>query len=411
MIKSTGKYGLGSISIHSSEGAHPFHSHAAPIYPTSTFSFPDVATGQAIWRGEQPGHIYSRLSNPNMDQLSEKITALEAFDLVRKNPETPLETLAGGMVFASGMAAITTTLLACLKSGDTMIAQEQLYGATFTFINNIASAYGIRAVFVHDPTPDNWQAAFEKYPQAKMAYVETPSNPGMAIVDIQAVVDIAHASGAWVIVDNTFATPFCQRPLNLGADVVAHSTTKYLSGHGQVVGGAVISRHPDFVKNDLAVMMRTLGCNPSPFDCWLAATGLKTFALRMERHCENAMRVAQFLENHPLVSKVNYPGLVSYPDHVIAARQMYAFGGMMSFELMGGYDAGVKMMDGVQLSTLAVSLGMVDTLIQHPASMTHSKVARDDRISQGISDGLIRLSVGIEEVDDILNDLDQAMRK
>ena len=409
MIKNPGNYGMGSLAIYTAEGAHPFHSHAAPIYPTSTFSFTDVAAGQAIWRGEEPGHIYSRLTNPNMDQLSEKITTLEAFDLIKANPEKQLDDLAAGMVFASGMAAITTSLLACLKSGDTIIVQEQLYGATYTFIKNIAVEYGIQAVFVHDPTPENWQAAFEQHPQAKIAYIESPSNPGMAVVDIQEVVEIAHPSGAWVIVDNTFATPFCQRPLTLGVDIVVHSTTKYLSGHGQVIGGAVISRHPEFVKNELAMMMRTLGCNPSPFDCWMAATGLKTFALRMECHCNNALRVAQFLESHPAVSKVNYPGLVSHSGHETASRQMSSFGGMMSFELKGGYDAGVKMMDTVQLATLAVSLGTVDTLIQHPASMTHSKVTREDRISQGITDGLIRLSVGIEEVEDIINDLDRAM--
>ena len=409
MIEHDRDYGMGTLSIHTEEGDHPFHSHAAPIYPTSTFSFPDVATGQAIWRGEEPGHIYTRLTNPNFDQLSGKITTLEAFDLMKQHPGKPLNEVAAGLVFASGMAAITTSLLTCLKNGDTIIAQEQLYGATYTFLKDIAAKYGIQPVFIHDPIPENWLAAFKAHPDAKIAYVETPSNPGMAVVDLNGVIEIAHSFGARVIVDNTFASPYCQRPLTLGADIVLHSTTKYLSGHGQVIGGVVVSRHPDFIRNELAPMMRTLGCNPGPFDCWMAATGLKTFALRMERHCDNAMRVARFLEGHPAVSKVNYPGLESHPGHEIASRQMSSFGGMMSFELKGGYDAGVKMMDKVKVATLAVSLGMVDTLIQHPASMTHSKVTQADRLSQGITDGLIRLSVGIEDIEDILYDLDQAM--
>lgn len=409
MIKHERNYGMGTLSMHTAEGEHPFHSHAAPIYPTSTFSFPDVATGQAIWRSEIPGHIYTRLTNPNMDQLAEKITALEAFDLIRQNPEKAPGELAASLVFASGMAAITTIFLTCLQSGDTIIAQEQLYGATFTFLKDISVKYGVYPVFIHDPTPENWSKAFKTNPNAKIAYIETPSNPGMAVVDLNGVIEIAHKYGALVVVDNTFASPYCQRPLSLGADIVLHSTTKYLSGHGQVIGGVVVSRHPDFIRNELALMMRTLGCNPSPFDCWIAANGLKTFALRMERHCDNAMQVARFLEGHPAVSKVNYPGLESHAGHDIARKQMSSFGGMMSFELKGGYDAGVKMMNRVKVATLAVSLGMVDTLIQHPASMTHSKVAREDRISQGITDGLIRLSVGVEEIEDILFDLNQAM--
>lgn len=401
--------GMSTISIHTAEGHHPHHSHAAPIYPTSTFSFPDVATGQAIWRGEEPGHIYTRLGNPNLDQLAEKITALEAFDITRQNSGKAMKELAAGMVFASGMAAITTTLLACLKSGDTVITQAQLYGATFTFLKSIAPRYGINAVFLKDTASDAWERAFKDHPGATLTYVETPSNPGMEVVDLAAVAEIAHAHGALVAVDNTFATPYCQRPLSLGLDIVIHSTTKYLSGHGQVVGGAVVSWHPEFIQNELSKMMITLGTNPSPFDCWMASNGLKTFPLRMERHCSNAMQVAKYLEGHKAVAKVNYPGLESHPRHEVAKRQMSAFGGMISFELRDGYDAGLRVMNTVKLATLAVSLGTVDTLIQHPASMTHSKVSQADRVSQGITDGLIRLSVGIEEVEDIIADLDQAM--
>jgi methionine-gamma-lyase len=401
--------GFCTTAIHTAEHEHPYHSHASPIYPTSTFSFPDVATGQAIWRGEEAGHIYTRLSNPNLDALAEKITALEAFDLVQQNPGKPLKELADGLVFASGMAAITTTLLACLKSGSTVIAQCQLYGATFSFLKNIAPTYGIKVVFMSETQPQDWEEAFKANPGAKLAYCESPSNPSMDIVDLSAVAEIAHRYGAWAVVDNTFATPFCQRPLTLGMDVTIHSTTKYLAGHGQVVGGAVVSRHPTFVRGDLNKMMQTLGCNPSPFDCWLAAGGLKTFALRMQKHCDNAEKVAAFLAAHPSVSVVHFPGLTSHAGHAVAKKQMSRYGAMISFELKGGYEAGVKMMNAVKLASLAVSLGAVDTLIQHPASMTHSKVSCDDRLAQGITDGLIRLSVGVEDVEDIIADLEQAM--
>lgn len=232
----------------------------------------------------------------------------------------------------------------------------------------------------------------------------------MAIVDLKETARIAHAHGAWLAVDNTFASPVCQRPLTLGADIVVHSTTKYLSGHGLLVGGAVVSTQLEFIQKDLNAILKNFGANVSPFEAWLANAGLKTLEIRMERHCANAMRVAEFLENHPAVSKVWYPGLPSHPDYELAKRQMLGFGGMMSFELKGGLDAGKRMMNRVQLATLAVSLGNTDTLIQHPASMTHSNLSAEVRREMDLTDGLVRLSVGIENVEDILADLDQAMQ-
>lgn len=403
------KHQMGTLVVHAGKQAESTHAHVTPIYETSTFEFPDVATGQAIWRDEVPGHIYTRLSNPNFSELAEKITVLEAFDLIKEKNCSQVADVASGWVFSSGMAAITTALLALLKSGDTVIAQEALYGATYTFLKNYAPRYGINVVWMREPKPDDWTAAFAANPGAKLAYVETPSNPTMAVVDIKKAAEAAHTAGAWLMVDNTFATPYCQRPLTFGADVVVHSTTKYIGGHGAVIGGALVSSHTDWVKTDLAKMSVHLGTNPSPFDAWQVNLGLKTFDLRMQRHCFNAMKVATFLESHSAVAKVNYPGLSSHPDFVTAREQMSHFGAMMSFELKGGYDAGVKMMDKVKLATLAVSLGMVDTLIEHPASMTHSKVSPEDRLNQGITDGLVRLSVGIEYAGDIIADLDQAM--
>ena len=260
-----------------------------------------------------------------------------------------------------------------------------------------------------------WKNAFEQNPETTVAYIETPANPNLEIVDIAQVSSVAQAYGAWTMIDNTFATPYCQRPLTLGADVVLHSTTKYLCGHGTIIGGAVISRHPDFfhpAKDRLFLLSKVLGGSPSPFDTWLTNIGLKTFELRMQRHIENAAITAEWLQKHPKVSRVYYPGLESFPGHETAQKQMFnGFGGMLSFELTGGYQAAVNLMQNLKLITLAVSLGNVDSLIEHPASMTHAAMSPEDRLEFGITDSLVRFSVGIENIDDILADLDQALEK
>jgi methionine-gamma-lyase len=300
-------------------------------------------------------------------------------------------------------------LFSRLKSGDTIIAQEAVYSATFTFLKEIAPALGIQVAWVRDTSQNGWEAAFKAHPNARLAYAETPANPTITVVDLRMVAEIAHQHGAWLAVDNTFATPYCQRPLSMGADIVVHSTTKFLSGHGALTGGAVVSSHPDYIHNSLYTYVKVLGGIPSPFDSWLANLGLKTFELRMQRHCENTMQVARFLAAHPAVATVHYPGLEGDMGHEIATRQMHAYGGMLSFELKGGMQAGTRLMERVRLATLAVSLGMVDTLIEHPASMTHGPVPREDRLNQGITDGLVRLSVGIEDLPDILADLEQGL--
>ena len=409
MAKFKPSFGLGTLVNHVAEGDNPEHAHVTPIYQTSTFRYPDVATGVAIWKGEEPGYIYTRLGNPNLDQLAQKIAALEGLDLLRASPGRDPDEIVAGLLFASGMAAVTSSILARVRSGDTVIAQEAVYGGTYTFLHDIAPHYGIETVWLRDPCLEAWESAFAAHPEAALAYAETPANPTMTVVDLAALADLAHRHGAWVMVDNTFATPYCQRPLSLGVDVVIHSTTKYLSGHGLVIGGAVVSRHPDYVKKELNQMLKLLGGSASPFDAWLANIGLKTFELRMQRHCENACAVARFLAGHPGVAEVYYPGLESHPGHAIAGRQMSDYGPMLSFELKGGFPAGEALMNRVRLATLAVSLGNVDTLIQHPASMTHSTVPREARLRMGITDGLIRLSVGVENQEDILADLEQAL--
>jgi methionine-gamma-lyase len=403
------KHGIGTLVTHAGEMSNPLNSHVMPIYQTSAFSFPDVETGAGRFRGDEPGYIYTRLNNPNLEQLAYKIAVLEGLDLLRAQPEKPAEEVVGGLVFASGMAAITAAILARVKGGQTIIAQENIYSNTFTFLHDIAAQYGIQVIWLQDASAERWEAAFKAHPEAVLAYAETPANPNLSLVDLQTAAEIAHQRGAWLMGDNTFDSPYCQRPMTLGADVVVHSTTKYISGHGQVIGGAVVSRQMDYVHGPLYQMFKLLGGCPSPFDAWLANTGLKTFELRMQRHCENALQIAQYLEGHSKISRVFYPFLPSHPDYELAKRQMSAGGGMIAFELAGGFDAGVALMDHVRVSTLVVSLGNVDSLISHPASMTHSTVSAAVRHEMGISDGLVRFSVGIENVADLIADLEQGL--
>lgn len=404
------RFGLSTLVNHVGEGEAPMDAHSNPIFQTSTFRFPDVATGAARFRGEEDGFIYTRFDNPNFRQAAAKIAALEGIDLLRAQPDAPMEDVVAGRMFSSGMAAITTAILARVRGGQTVIAQEALYGATYTFLHDFAPQYGIQVVWLNHPQPEDWERAFREHPDAVLAYAESPANPTLGIIDLAAAAEIAHRYGAWLMVDNTFATPYCQRPLTLGADVVVHSTTKYLAGHGVVVGGTVVSRHVEYIHKNLNATNKLLGGNPGPFDTWLTSMGLRTFELRMERHCANAMQVAVWLEQHPAVSRVYYPGLTSHPEHELAKRQMRAFGGMISFELKGGLEAGKALMENVRLLTLAVSLGTTDSLISHPASMTHSGVPPAARQAVGITDGLVRFSVGIENVEDILADLEQALK-
>ncbi len=401
--------GISTLVNHVGEGKNPLHAHVTPIFQTSTFSFPEVKDAAAAFAGEGSGYLYTRLNNPNQRQLALKIAALEGYDLMRAHPDQELESLVDGIVYATGMAAITSAILGRVKGGDTVIAQKTLYSATYKFFQDVAPTYGIQVVWMEDGDLNKWAEALRAHPEARLVYLESPANPTMSLVDIESITQMAHQQDAWVFVDNTFASPYCQRPLTLGADVVMHSTTKYIGGHGLVVGGAVVSRHADWARGPLRKITDIFGGTASPFDAWLTTVGLKTFELRMQRHCENAMQVARFLEDHPAVERVFYPGLESHPDHELARRQMLDFSGMLSFELRGGLEAGICMMNRVKVCTLAVSLGNVDTLIEHPASMTHAGVPKAARQEMGITDGLVRLSVGVENVEDLLQDLGQSL--
>jgi methionine-gamma-lyase len=368
--------------------------HVTPIYQTSTFVFDDAEQGGRRFSGVESGYIYTRLGNPNMTELEQRMAALE-------NGEDGVST-------GSGMAAISTALLTLLKQGDHVVAHKSLYGCTFGLLNEMLPGYGIETTFVDAVNSGAVREAMQ--PNTKVVYLETPANPTMEVIDLQEIAAIAHQGGAYLVVDNTFMTPYLQRPLEFGADVVVHSATKYLGGHGDLVAGVIVGP-----KSLTSLMkkpyLKDLGGVPSPFDTWLLIRGIKTLGIRMERHCENALQVARFLEQSAKVDKVYYPGLPSHPQHEFAKRQMKGFGGMLSFELKGGLAAGQILMNSLSMVSLAVSLGSVDSLIQHPASMTHAAIPREERLVAGITDGLVRLSVGIEDIGDIIKDLEQALAK
>lgn len=396
------KPGIGTLVNQHGDEPHPLGAHVTPIFQTTSFGFEDLASLIAVFSGETAGYSYTRVSNPNAVHLETLYARLEGLDL-------PEEQAVACRVFASGMAAISAAILASLAPGETVLAQRALYGGTFGVFEEIAPRSGINVVYVSDGSADGWQRAMEQHPRCRLIYAETPANPSMEIIDLQMLAALAHANQAWLMVDNTFASPFCQRPLTLGADVVLHSTTKYLTGHGVVVGGAVISPHLDFIEGKLQSYRKLLGGSASPFDCWLAALGLRTFELRMQRHCENALKLADFLQAHPRVTAVNFPGLPDHPGHALAGRQMLNFGGMLSFEVQGGAAGAERLLNSVKLPTMAASLGSVDSLIQYPAAMSHAHVPPAIRRQMGVSDGLIRISVGIENIEDILSDLQSAL--
>lgn len=397
------KLSFNSTVVHSGNlKKDQFGSHLAPIYQTSTFVFNDVDEGRNAFNGENNAHIYSRLGNPTVEQLERAICELETYGLENRDEYQ-------GVAFGSGMAAISTGILS-LGLGKHVIAQDALYGCTSQFLKEEAPLMGISTSFVDTSDLFKVEMELKKHTNTGLVYLESIANPTMAVSDIKAIANLAHEHGAIVMVDNTFATPYHLQPLLLGADVVAHSTTKYLGGHGSVIGGALVLKKDLIEESGLMKFRKNLGGISAPMDAFLLINGIKTLALRMEKHANNGMEVAQFLESHPAVEKVWYPGLESHPQHVHASYMFKnGFGGVISFELKGGYEAGKKLMNNVELCTLAVSLGTVDTLIQHPASMTHSVMDETLRQQAGITNGLVRLAVGIEDAEDIIADLEQAL--
>lgn len=379
--------------VHS--GNHPDHETGAlstPIYQTSTFAFKNADEGAKRFKGEEEGYIYTRLGNPNHTAVEEKIAALEGGE--------------AAAVAASGIGAIASVLWTALSSGDHAIAARSLYGCTYSLMAHQFPRFGIESTFMDLRDLDKVKDALK--PNTKVIYCESPANPTMDLVDIQALAKIAHDHGAMLIVDNTYCTPVIQRPLELGADVVVHSATKYLNGHGDVIAGIVVGTKEFIGKVKMEGLKDLTGATLSPFDAYLLLRGMKTLHIRVPHHCENAMKIAQFLESRPEVAKVSYPGLDSFPQKELADRQMAHYGAIITMELKDGFDAGKKFINSVKLWILAVSLGDTESLIQHPASMTHSALSDEEQLEAGISKGLIRLSVGLEAPDDLIADLKQA---
>lgn len=386
--------GIQTLAIHA--GEHPDPTSGAlvpPIVLANTFHLGSTSQGSDLFSGERDGFVYSRWGNPTLSVLEKRVAALEG-----------AQDAAGA---GSGMAAIFGAVMSLVRGGDHIVSAKAIYPSTYHLFDHDLRGWGIETTFVDATDLENVAEAVRS--NTRLIYVETPGNPLLSLVDLAGVADIARSVKATTICDNTFATPFNQRPLSLGIDVVVHALTKYLGGHGDAVGG-IVAGNREFVDLVRTGAVRYYGGVLSPFNSYLILRGIQTLPLRMRAHNANAMQVAQFLERHPAVEWVRYPGLESHPQHAVAKRQMVGgFGGMVSFEIKGGLEAGAKMMDRVRLCSLATSLGDVRTLISHPASTTHVVVSHEQRQLQGVTDGLVRLSVGIEDVEDIIADLTQAL--
>lgn len=391
--------GFGSAAVHGGHTQDPNYSHQTPIYASSTYVYDTAEQGMRRFSGQEEGFIYSRWGNPTIREAEEKITALETFGLGIE---------AKGILHASGMAAISTLLLSTLKAGDKILTHYSLYGGTDDAMRLVLPALGIETVVADLRDLQKAEDVLKTDASVKLLYLETPANPTIQIVDIEALTAITKRHNRLVACDNTFATPYLQQPFKYGVDFIVHSTTKFLNGHGTAIGGILIGRDVEWMKTKITKTHRILGGNANPFDAFLLIQGIKTLELRMERHCSNAVAVAQFLEKHPAVAKVNYGGLLSHPAYTVAQKQMLHPGGMLSFELKGSLQKGVDFMNRLQMCTRTVSLGTADTLLCHPASMTHFSVPKEQREKYGITDGLIRMSVGIENAEDILRDLEEA---
>jgi len=393
--------GFGSAAIHSGHQQDPNYAHQTPIYASSTFVFDTAQQGMKRFAGEEEGYIYSRWGNPTFTEAEQRIAALETFGLNLK---------AKGILHASGMAAISTLFLSTLRQGDKVLSHFSLYGGTDEILTKLFPDLGIEALIVDLRQLDKVEDVIRNDKSIRMMYLETPANPTIQCVDIQELTKIAKTYNLKIACDNTFATPYIQQPFKYGVDFVVHSTTKFLNGHGTAIGGILLGADLEFMKTKATKVQRLLGGNSNSFDAFLLTQGIKTLELRMERHCDNALEVANFLEQHQAVSKVNYAGLPSHPDHKVAMKQMKKGGGMLSFELKKGLNGGIDFMNKLQMCVRTVSLGTVDTLLCHPASMTHFGVPKEQREKYGITDGLIRMNVGIENSEDIIADLDQALK-
>ncbi|MEN8221710.1 MAG: aminotransferase class I/II-fold pyridoxal phosphate-dependent enzyme [Acidobacteriota bacterium] len=380
--------------IHLEGHKKPFNSHSFPIFQTSTFYFDSPEHGAELFAGKGEGYIYTRLGNPTIDAVEKVVAGLEGGF--------------GATATASGMSAVLASVFPFVKAGDHIIVSDTLYGASTTLLTEFAEKYGVESSVVKSTDLEEYKKNVKN--NTKLIYIETPANPTLSITDIKGVSEIAKSADALLVVDNTFATPYLQRPFEFGADVIMHSATKYLNGHGDVIMGFSVGR-TEAIHKQIRSFTKLTGGNANPFDSYLCLRGIKTLSLRMDKHNENAQKVAEYLQGHDKVLKVYYPGLSDFEGHELAEKQMDGFSSVIAFDLKGGFDAGKKLMKSIKMMTLAVSLGTVDTLIQHPASMTHSGVPKDERDKAGITDELTRISVGLEDVEDIISDLEQGLAR
>jgi methionine-gamma-lyase len=388
------KAGFNSKLIHSGGIKDPLGSAVTPIYQTSTFSFQSADHGAKCFSGESDGYIYTRIANPTIKDL--------------ENTMADLENGHGGIACGSGMGAVNTVYMSYLGQGSHIVCTQAVYGPSRGILETIYPKFGVEATFVDSTNLKNVENAIQE--NTKLIYLETPANPTMDIADIKAISELAHTKGIKVCVDNTFCSPYLQKPLDLGADIVLHSMTKFINGHADIVAGMVVAKSEEDYKL-MRPMMINLGCNMDPNQAFLTRRGLKTLSIRIDKAQENCIKVADYLNNHPKVSWVKYPGLKDHPQYELGKKQMNGPGAMISFGLKGGFKAGETLMNSVELALLAVSLGGIETLIQHPASMTHSKLTKEGREAAGITDDLVRYSVGIEDVEDIIADLEHGLAK
>jgi len=405
MNNSTGYESMSSVAIHASQQQSWEHAHITPIFATSTFTFDSAEQGMRRFNGEEPGYTYSRFGNPTCQVAEKVVAALETFNIAGGDGK-PVQ--ARALLHASGQAAMATMFLSNLKAGD-MVLSGRVYGGTFEFLHDFLPAMGVNSIFGDLKNMGEVESIIKKNPSLRIIHIETPSNPTMECLDIEVLCKIARQNNLLVTVDNTFATPYLQQPFRYGADFIFHSTTKFLNGHGTSIGGVLVGKDVEFMNTKAARTCKLLGGVSSPFDAFLLIQGIKTLELRMNQHSENAIKVAEYLSSHAAVSIVHYNGLQSHPDYHISSRQMKKPGAMLSFELKDGFEAGKRFIDKLKLCVRAVSLGTIDTLISHPASMSHSGMSKESREKSGIGDGLIRMSVGLENINDLIKDLDQAL--
>lgn len=386
------EYGFSTRAIRSGHHRTAEGEQGEPIFPTSSFVFDSAAQAAARFSGEEPGNIYSRFTNPTVRTFEERLAALEGGERC--------------VATSSGMAAILSTCMGLLQAGDHIVSSRSIFGTTTVLFSNYLKKFGVETTFVKLSDVDAWQQAIRD--NTRLLFLETPSNPLSEVADIRALAELAHASGCLLVVDNCFCTPALQQPLNLGADIVIHSATKYLDGQGRCIGGAVVGSE-EIVGKDVYGFLRTAGPTMSPFNAWVFLKGLETLKLRMQAHSQSALQLAQWLQTQQGVKQVNYSGLPDHPQHELAQRQQSAFGGVLSFEIVGGRDQAWRFVDATRMVSITANLGDAKTTLTHPATTTHGRLSPEDRLAAGISDGLLRIAVGLEDIEDIQADLERGL--